>query len=75
MCIAVPAKVIKIENQAATVEVNGVTCTASLVLLKDVQLGDFVLVHAGCAIQKIDQAEAQETLALFEELARYAHEA
>lgn len=75
MCIAVPAKVISIEDQVAAVEVNGVVYNASLVLLPDVCLGDYVLVHAGCAIQKIDQAEAAETLALFEELAHYADKA
>jgi len=73
MCIAIPARVIKIEDTMATVTVNGVTYTASLVLVDDVQVGDYVLVHAGCAIQKIDRVEAEQTLALFEELAQYAN--
>ena len=73
MCIAIPARVIKIEDTMATVTVNGVTYTASLVLVDDVQVGDYVLVHAGCAIQKIDRVEAEQALALFEELAQYAN--
>jgi hydrogenase expression/formation protein HypC len=56
----------------ATVEVSGVTREVSLMLLPDAKVGDYVLVHAGFAIQTVDEEEARRTLELFEELA--AHE-
>ncbi|MFA5808792.1 MAG: HypC/HybG/HupF family hydrogenase formation chaperone [Thermoleophilia bacterium] len=68
MCLAVPAKIIEIENQLVTVEVGGLTRQASIVLLPDASLGDYVLIHAGFAISKIDEKEALETLHLFEQL-------
>lgn len=68
MCLAVPAKIIEIENQLVTVEVGGLTRRASIVLLPDASLGDYVLIHAGFAISKIDEKEALETLHLFEQL-------
>jgi hydrogenase expression/formation protein HypC len=69
MCLAVPAKIIDQTDLLATVEIGGVRRKVSMMLLPDVKLGEFVLVHAGFAIQSIDEAEAQRTLALFEELA------
>jgi len=53
MCLAIPSKVIRIENNLGTIDVAGVTREASLMLLDDVEVGDYVLVHAGFAIQKI----------------------
>ncbi len=64
MCLAIPSKITKIENQMATIDVDGVQREASLLLLADSQVGDFVIVHAGFAIQKLDEAAAQETLNL-----------
>ncbi len=64
MCLAIPSKITKIENQMATIDVDGVQREASLLLLADAQVGDFVIVHAGFAIQKLDEAAAQETLNL-----------
>ncbi|EGO64051.1 HypC/HybG/HupF family hydrogenase formation chaperone [Acetonema longum] len=72
MCLAVPAKVIDIIDLLATVEVGGITRQISLMLLPDVTIGDFVLVHAGFAIQKVDQEEARRTTELLKELAGYA---
>lgn len=65
MCLAVPAKIIQIDDKMATVEVGGSRREASMVLLPDADLGDYVLLHAGFAISKIDEEEALETLRLF----------
>ena len=70
MCLAVPSKIIEI-NQATsigTVDVDGVTREASLMLLDDVKTGDYVIVHAGFAISKIDTQSAEQTLADLREM-------
>jgi hydrogenase expression/formation protein HypC len=69
MCLAVPSKITKIENEMAVIDVDGVQRQASLLLLSDAQVGDYVIVHAGFAIQKIDEAAALETLRLLKEAA------
>lgn len=69
MCLAIPAKIINIDNQMATVEVGGLTRQASVVLLPDAMPGDYVLMHAGFAISLVDEQEALETIRLFEQLA------
>ena len=58
MCLAVPAKIVNIEDQLALVEVNGVRRAASLMLLPEAKPGDYVLVHAGFAMQIVDFEEA-----------------
>ena len=71
MCLAVPAEVLELrENELALIEIGGVRMDVSLMLLDGVEVGDYVLVHAGFAIEKIDAHEAQKTLELFEEVAR-----
>ena len=67
MCLAIPSRITKIENNMATIDVEGVQREASLLLLEDAQVGDYVIVHAGFAIQKLDEAAAQETLDLLRE--------
>lgn len=63
MCLAIPAKVVSInENRMAQVDIMGVTRHVSLDLVPDAREEDFVLVHAGFAIQVIDQEAAEETL-------------
>jgi hydrogenase expression/formation protein HypC len=69
MCLAIPSKIVKIENNMATIDVDGVRREASLLLLEDAQVGDYVIVHAGFAIQKIDETAAMETLDLLREAA------
>ena len=69
MCLAIPAKVIAIEDDMAVVELGGVTHRASLMLVPETKVGDYVLLHAGFAIQRLDEEEAQETLRLFAEMA------
>ena len=68
MCLAVPAKVIDIQDKLARVEISGVQRDASLMLLPEAKIGDFVLVHAGFAMQIVDEKEAVETTALLKEL-------
>jgi hydrogenase expression/formation protein HypC len=67
MCLSIPAKVIEIKGQMAKVEVGGVNYEASLQMLTDVKEGDYVLLHTGFAIEKIDEEEAKATLQVFED--------
>jgi len=67
MCLAIPSKIVKIENEMATIDVDGVQREASLLLLEDARVGDYVIVHAGFAINKIDEAAATETLNILRE--------
>jgi hydrogenase expression/formation protein HypC len=62
MCLAVPMKVIKKEGDMGEVEVGGVKREVGLMLLDDVAIGDWVIIHAGVAISKLNQSEAEETL-------------
>ncbi len=64
MCLAIPAKVISIQGDSALVTIEDVEYTASLLLLDDVKPGDYVMLHAGFAIQKVDAEEAAFTLQL-----------
>jgi hydrogenase expression/formation protein HypC len=73
MCLGLPGKVIKIENKTCLVEIMGVLREISIELLKDVNIGDYVLIHAGCAIQKLDEEEALRTIELFTELREITH--
>ena len=63
-----PAKIIEINGEMARVAVGETIINASLQMLDDVKIGDYVLLHTGFALQKISAADAAETLALFEEL-------
>jgi hydrogenase expression/formation protein HypC len=58
MCLAIPSKITNIDNNMATIDVDGVQRQASLLLLEDAVVGDYVIVHAGFAIHKIDEAAA-----------------
>lgn len=68
MCLAVPGKIVALQDMLATVEIGGVTRKISVMLLPETHVGEFVLVHAGFAIQLIDEEEAEKTLELFKEL-------
>ncbi|MCF8040013.1 MAG: HypC/HybG/HupF family hydrogenase formation chaperone [Desulfohalobiaceae bacterium] len=73
MCLAVPTRIREIEGETAVCEVHGgqTHVEASLLLLdEEVAVGDYVLLHAGFALRKLDESEAAETLALFRELAQ-----
>ncbi|MEQ1529621.1 MAG: HypC/HybG/HupF family hydrogenase formation chaperone [Methylococcales bacterium] len=69
MCLALPAQIIAIDavTQMATASVDNVKVEVSLALVDDIALGDYVLVHVGYALHKIDEDEALKTLALFAE--------
>ncbi len=70
MCLAIPSEIIEIKDKMATIDLAGVRREVSLLLLpEEVSIGEFVLVHAGFAIHKIDKEEAEETLKLIEEIA------
>jgi hydrogenase expression/formation protein HypC len=75
MCLAVPAEVLELkEDELAFIEIGGVRKDVSLMLVDGVEVGDFVLVHAGFAIEKIDEHEARKTLELLEEFTRLQDE-
>jgi hydrogenase expression/formation protein HypC len=68
MCLAIPSKIIKVEDMRATVDVYGAQRDISLLVLQDeVKVGDYVIVHAGFAIQKLHEDVAKETLGYFNE--------
>jgi len=74
MCLAVPARVEQIDGSIARVNLAGNTLQTSIDLLDDVKVGDYVLIHAGYAIQKIDEEEAIKTLEIIELLGLSAEE-
>jgi hydrogenase expression/formation protein HypC len=66
MCLAIPAKVVELRaGDQAVIDLGGVRKDISLALVEDVAPGDYVIVHVGYALQKLDPAEAERTLALF----------
>jgi hydrogenase expression/formation protein HypC len=69
MCLAIPGRVVKLKDtMLAEVEIGGVTREVSLTLLPEAQVGDYVLVHTGFAIEKIDEKEAEETMKLLKQM-------
>lgn len=77
MCLAIPGKIVEIvdeENQIAKVNVGGVKRNVNVGMLDNVIVGDYVLVHVGFAMSKVDEREAEETLRLLQELGSYEEE-
>lgn len=79
MCLAIPGQIVEIvdeENSIAKVEVGGVRRNVNVGMLdkEEVQVGNYVLIHVGFAMTKIDEAEAQETLRVLEEIGQYQAE-
>ena len=72
MCLAIPSRIVSIDNEMATIDVDGVRRKCSLLLLEDARVGEYVIVHAGFAIQKIDEQAAMGTLNLLREAAELA---
>ena len=68
MCLAVPAQLIAVNDAIGTVELTGATRDCSFLLVPDAKVGDWLLVHAGFAVQIVDEEEAQKTLEAFKEL-------
>ena len=79
MCLAIPGKIVEIvdvENRIAKVEVGGVRRNVNIGMLpeNETDVGDYVLIHVGFAMSKVDEHEAQETLRLLKELGEYQNE-
>jgi hydrogenase expression/formation protein HypC len=68
MCLAIPARIVKIENGMGLIDMEGTRKEVSLLLQEDARVGDYVIVHAGFAIHKIDEAEARESLKVLREM-------
>jgi hydrogenase expression/formation protein HypC len=73
MCLAIPARVVDMPDaESAVVDLGGVRKEISLALVDDVAVGDYVIVHVGYALNKLDPEEAAKTLALFAEMGQAA---
>ena len=70
MCLAIPVRIKSINGSDAEVEIGGITRKTSLMLTPEAKVGDYVLLHAGYAINILDRAQAEETLAMFAEMSR-----
>jgi hydrogenase expression/formation protein HypC len=68
MCLSVPAKIVQVESNRAKAEVGGLLREISIDLCPEVAVGEYVLIHAGFAIQRLDEKEAKETLDLLKQL-------
>ncbi len=69
MCLAIPGRIEKIDYPTAIVDFNGLKREVRIDLIEDAKIGDYVLVHVGMAIQKIDEDEARKTWELIERIA------
>ena len=70
MCLAIPCRIIELDGDMAVGEVGGVEREVSVMMTPGVKIGDYVIVHAGFAIQIVDQQEAEENLKILAEMAR-----
>jgi len=68
MCLAVPGKVLSLDGDKGIVEIGNMKREVFMHLLSDVSVNEYVLVHAGCAIEKVDEEEAKITMDIFKEL-------
>ncbi len=68
MCLAVPAKILEIEGDTAVIEINGVRRSGNVSLIHNPEIGDYVLLHAGFAIQKWSEEDVREFNAITEEM-------
>lgn len=66
MCLAIPGKIVRIKDNIAEIDIAGTLRKTSLQLVPEAGIGDYVLIHAGFAIQVLDEEEANETLKLLE---------
>ena len=71
MCLAIPVQIKSIDGKEAEAEIGGVTRRISLWLTPEAEVGDYVLVHTGYAINVLDEEEAEETLKLLEEIVAF----
>ena len=68
MCLSIPAKIVSIDGDMAEVSIGGARFKAGLQMIENPQVGDYILLHAGFAIQKISGQEAEETLRILREM-------
>ena len=68
MCLSIPARIVSIDGSMAEVSAGGAIFKAGLDMIENAKIGDYILLHAGFAIQKISEKEAAETLKFFEEM-------
>jgi hydrogenase expression/formation protein HypC len=68
MCLAIPMKLVSIKGNKGIVELSGVKKEISLNLLENIKIGDYLIIHAGFAIEKLNETEAKKTLEIWEEI-------
>jgi len=73
MCLGLPGQVVEITGNRAIVDVMGATREIAVDFMKDLKIGDYVLIHAGCAVSKINEEEATATIDIFKELQEVMH--
>ncbi|MFH1339234.1 MAG: HypC/HybG/HupF family hydrogenase formation chaperone [Candidatus Omnitrophota bacterium] len=73
MCLGIPMKVIKIKGQLGWVQAGGLVRQVNIQMVPKVKIGDYVIVHAGFAIEILDPKAAQETLSLLREISNEVH--
>jgi len=71
MCLGIPAKITHLEGEYAKANINGATIKVGIQLLDEVEIGDYVLVHTGYALEKLSKEEALETLKTLDELEKF----
>lgn len=74
MCLAIPALITQIINDRAIINIGGIAKEICIALLDEVNIGDYVIVHTGYALTRLNEEEAQKTLSLFAEMLKGAHE-
>ena len=68
MCLAIPAQIMDIDNYSATINIMGLESKINIQLIEELKEGDYVLIHAGCAIQKIDKYYFEELQDIFQSI-------
>ena len=68
MCLAVPMQIVSLDGEMAVCELDNVRREASMAMIENPKLGDYVLIHAGFAIEKLNEKEAEENLGLFRDM-------
>ena len=73
MCLAIPSKIVEIKDTIGTIDVEGIKRKCSLMLLENPKKGDYVIVHAGFALRKLDEKHAKESIKVLREAAEFAY--
>lgn len=69
MCLAIPAKIVEcLQDDTVEIDIGGVRRTISIALVPEASVGDYVIIHAGYALTRLNEVEAQKTLQLFEDM-------